>query len=324
MKSLQINYLPHSDKRFSFSNLCLGQILKIKDDNKENICLNIYASYHIDKWNSLSEIFNKNKIECNVVYDSGYMSKIRNATNSNCEFSCKWDEDVFLCHKAWDFIIENLDYLKKNSDVLFFSPIISNGIPSVDIFVEDLFTTEYRKKYFDIIKNTNMTSNPLANSWGVDYSCLNKNTIDAMEFNCEDFYNNVKLIPHHYKGIHPVRISFELHELFANFISENFSKIIYNNNFHFVKIDRPYFCNSFFFIQTNMWKQIINSNDLYVDNFDEVPLNLYREKLLIKNMAFIKNAYAIHMAYNTIGIENQLKIESKFYDIFENNKELII
>jgi len=125
MKVIQINYLPHNNQRFSFSKWCLNELTKIKNENKEKIYLKIYSSYN-DTWEIVIDNLRENGIDCGFVFLDGYMPKIFDAINSECPYSCKWDEDVFLNYNSWDYILENLDFLNNNSDVLFLSPIITN------------------------------------------------------------------------------------------------------------------------------------------------------------------------------------------------------
>ena len=190
------------------------------------------------------------------------------------------------------------------------------------MFVSEQFNTEYKEKYFSLIKDTDMIGNPLANSWGVDYSFLNSETIEKDKFDSEKYYKKVSELNHYYKGIHPARISMHIHNLLYEFIADN-KNVILNSDGHFIfKVNRPYFCNSFFFIKTNNWKESQNDSSLFRDGFDEVPLNLYREIKKIPNMAFVSQAYAMHMAYNTIGAENQNIIETRYCEAFKQEIEL--
>jgi len=323
MKKIQINYIPHNGSRFEYSKSCLIELLNIKEENKKYIKLNINSSYESNKWHEVVELFKNNNIKVSFKKtDGNYMNKIHDFIKSDCSFSCKWDDDIFISSNSWDYVIENIDYLKNNEDVLFLSPIITNGIPSVDIFVDNFFNKEEKDEYFKIIKKTNMISNAIANSWGVDYKSLNENTINSKKFNCDEFYKNVGKIKHHYKGIHPVRISQEIHNLIFNVIKSRFNEIIDNNNFDILKLNRPYFCNSMFFIETKIWKEIILDKSLYVDSFDEVPLNTYMKKYN-KKMSFIKNSYAVHMAYNTIGVIPQKDLEKKYIKLLIENNDKI-
>ena len=68
----------------------------------------------------------------------------------------------------------------------------------------------------------------------------------------------------------------------------------------------PYLCNSFFIIPTLRWKSILKDKSLFVDEFDEVPINKYRE-INNQGMLFIMESCGINVGYNTIDNYNQTK-----------------
>ena len=71
----------------------------------------------------------------------------------------------------------------------------------------------------------------------------------------------------------------------------------------------PYLCNSVFCIRTDIYETIINDKSLYVDDFDEVPLNKYAWNNSTTHL-FVKNGFGIHMCYNTI--PNNIAYEVNF------------
>ena len=136
--------------------------------------------------------------------------------------------------------------------------------------------------------------------WGVDYSSIN-NEVEKLEtWNGDNFYEAVKKIDHHYKGVHPIRLNhaaqLQLNEYILELyptirMSENFS-LIYNKSY-------PYFCSGLYCIQTSLLEKVLNSKDLFVDPFEEVALNKYRDMHKL-NMVIIKNSAAIHPVYNSV------------------------
>jgi hypothetical protein len=305
-KMIQINILAHNLDRFEFFSRSLEELKKIK--NKELIKIVVALTSESNLWEIKMHEFKELGFDFNLIYNQGvdssglnYMNKIYSLINSDCEYSCSIDDDILISSYLWDYIIENINVLD-NEENLLITPLISNGIPTVDFFVEDFYTLEEREVIHNIFKTTYID-----NYWGVNYSSLN---YKKSEWNM-DFYSKVKEINHYYKGIHPVRISEEAHQNIAENICNKreffMSKQDYRLEFHKL----PYFCNSFFFIKTSVWKKIIEDQSLFRDPFDEVPLNLYMEKNNL-NMVIVRNGFCIHMAYNTITNEKQKKIEN-FY-----------
>ena len=59
----------------------------------------------------------------------------------------------------------------------------------------------------------------------------------------------------------------------------------------------PYLCDSVFCIRTDVYKEVIHDTSLFVDGYDEVPLNKYAWKESM-NHVFVENGFAIHILYN--------------------------
>jgi hypothetical protein len=310
---IQINILAHGFDRFEFTSKSLEFLKKIKEENKKKIKLLICVDFNTEHqkiWEEKRKDLIKSNLFTELLFinnpGNNYMQKINKVIeNSDCEFSCSMDDDILISNFLWDFIIENINVLQDEKN-LFLAPLISNGIPTVDLFIEDFCDSEEKNELKNMFKNTK-----IENFWGVNYSSLNKER-EVWDFS---FYDDVKKINHYYKGIHPVRVSSEIHEKIALIICQKLEKFLFEKNFKIEKYNFPYFCNSFYFIKTNTWEKIIKDKSLYVDDYDEVPLNLYMQKNNL-NMNFIRNGFCLHMAYNTIGNYKQKIIEKYFIENF--------
>jgi hypothetical protein len=301
---IQINIIAHNTYRFPFTSKSIDFLKKIKDCNKSKIKILICYSNptDFDLWENKKNDLIVHKLNAESIcineldrhVGNTYMNKIHHFIKSDCEYSCSMDDDILISNYLWDYIIENIKILDDEKN-LFISPLISNGIPSVDLFLEDFCDDNQINIMHNIFKNTYID-----NFWGVDYSNLNVKS-DKWD---GSFYDRVKTINHHYKGIHPIRVSLDAHVEMAKIICNNYNKILEPNNYRLECYQFPYFCNSFFFIKTKTWKKIIEDKSLFRDEYDEVPLNLYKEKNNL-NMVLIRNGYCIHMAYNTINHHNQ-------------------
>ena len=291
-----------------------------KTTNKENIkiyflCDKSDSNNHAEHYSTDRTFFDRAvnflstygiESECVCLFEAespiNYLSKIEYALASQHEYCIKMDEDVFLSSKVIDFMIDNCEILNDRENLLL-SPVISNGIPTCDFFMQDFLEQEER----DIIESLFLKTT-IGPMWGVDYRALNAHTIEAKSWNSTKFYESVaKIGPdlgnHYYKGIHPVRINFEATKLINNFVINKWHKFINPSDMSIEIYDLPYFCNSLFLIKTDVWRQIIDRKDLFRDVFDEVPLNLYKE-LYDKKWVFIRNGYCIHILYNTIFDKN--------------------
>lgn len=308
---IQINILPFNSNRLSFTKKSLNFLCKIKNENKKKINVVIFADKNIKEWNEISEDINKKGVLSKVIPSSGYMPKIIEAVKTECEYSCCMDEDVIMNQYVWDYLIENVNCLDNDKNLLL-SPLLSNGIPTVEMFIESFFDEREKDELYEIFNRTY-----IPNLWGVNYESLNLNS-KLWDYNT--FYNEVKKINHHYKGMHPVRISYDAHMKIAEFICNKKEKFLSKQNYKIKEVDLPYFCNNIYLIKTKVWSKIINDSTLFKDGFDEVPLNIYKEKNN-KNMVFVDNSHAVHMAYNTLNIfkpNHQSMVERYYHKNFLN------
>jgi len=293
-KEITINYLPHG--RFRYTPHFINEIIKVKDSVKDLIKVNLMFSQPFnDEWKKIVDFLRNHGIYSEYfVTDGGhYMTKIKTASENSGKYAIKYDEDIFLNAKGWEYFLENSKVLE-NDENLFLAPIITNGIPTVDIFIEQFFDEKAKKEIHDLFLKV-----PFANEWGVDYSSLRKYVTEAKEWVPDNFYEGIKQINHHYKGIHPIRLSGQAQYYMVNYILNNFQRFMEPKDYSISEVNRPYHCNSIFLIKNETWKKIIYNQSLFRDDFDEVPLNLYREYNNLK-MLFINNCFAVHPSYNTI------------------------
>jgi hypothetical protein len=307
---IQLNLILHNLRRLPFYKKTLQALSKIKKDNKSKIFLNVLSSFKEEKY---PDIISNSGIRSRTVFfdesATNYMNKIHYATSvcDDSEYMCSIDDDVYISSQLWDYFIENINFLDDNPDTLLLSPILSNGIPSTEFFLEDLFEEHHKKYIYNIFLNTH-----IPNIWGADYSSLNKtrHTWD------ETFYNDVCKIDHHFKGIHPVRVSKLAQSEICNIFCEHYiDKFLKTNNFRIEKHNRPYFCNNLFFTKTEHWKNVVNDISLFVDFYDEVPYNKYKDRHNL-NFGFVRNGLGIHPAYNNI--DGSADIDKEYINKFLN------
>lgn len=316
-KKITINYLSHD--RLEFSKLMFYFLSNIKQENKDKIKINVLATYEND-WTQLCESLG---IEYNIHIiksNRNFLDKIDIALSTDTKYSVKLDEDNFANNHIWDYMIENVDILE-NEEYLTLAPIMTNNIPSCDFFIEDYIKDEeVKSRIYGYFLNRSMPNG----LWGVDYSPLNKHTIYAQNWNPREFYEGVSSLNTHIMGIHPVRISYEAQKTINDYIVDNIDGFVNKKEYEIFTVDVPYYNNGVSVIKTSDWKNILNQSP--VDGFDEISLNLYKNKNN-KKILFIKNAFAIHPMFNTIfgdqnpwgiGNANAQKEELDFYNNLVN------
>lgn len=231
-----------------------------------------------------------------------YIQKINYGLNTNHEFSIKMDEDCILLSESWDKFFNTVE--KMNENDLFCTGAISNGIPTCDYFIKN-FIPNYQEILNNIFSFTKFNYHA-----GVNYSSLNAiQETQIGNWNPKKFYEGVKKINHYYKGIHPVRVNFIATKTINDAIFLDIESSMKPKNCEIIKSkEYPYFCNNIFGIRTSDWKYIISRRDLFVDVFDEVPLNLFLKESN-KNMVIDTGIPILHTLYNWCGnsdYENKL------------------
>ena len=290
MPIITINYLAHNNRPKTFWKVTKYFLNLIKEENKSKIRVNILSTENTD-WERLDGI------ETNIIsFPTGnmnYMEKIGYALTQKTEYSVKLDEDCFINNHIWDYMIENVSVLESD-DNFTLVPLLSNNIPLVDQFIESFVSDESVKNeiYSDFL-NRNMPNG----LWGADYSSLNTHTLQADSWNPSAFYDGVRKINHHYKGIHPIRICAKAQVILNDYIMNNFYRIFKKQEYSIQEFTCPYYTNSVFFIKTEDWRKVL-SFPAY-DAFDEVQFNMFKEQFNKKTF-YVENGFSFHLTYNTI------------------------
>lgn len=248
-----------------------------------------------------------------VDFHNNYMKKANYAVHYAEKFGfpylMKCDNDLFIKPDVLDYMVDNLSILD-NSRNLTLGPTLTSGIPGIEYFKEQFLDNESQDKIDVMFLNT-----VFKNEYGADYTFLNKHTLESTSWNKYDFFESVYKMDHYYKGIHPIRVN-ELSLQFLNqYIIDNKERFLEPMSMDLIFDNfSPYLCNSIYCIKTEKYKTIINDESLFVDGFDEVPLNKYAWKNRL-NHVFVKNGFAIHMYYNwkPDHVEHEKQFCEKFF-----------
>jgi hypothetical protein len=286
---ITIHYLPHA-RPVEYAQLTFHYLNKIKPENKKKIKLNILATNDTD-WSRYLDP----DIQTQIIifpFNGNYLNKVKLASQDSNPYSVKLDEDCFMSNHVWDYFIENIHILESDENLLL-SPLVSTNIPLVDEFIESYITDEeVKNKLYEHFRNRLMPND----LWGVDYSSLNKNTIESDKWNPDEYYESVWKIDHYYRGIHPIRISVESQLLISDYIFNTTDRFFAKHDYSIKEFNRPYFTNNIFAFKTKDWGKILQMPN---DGFDEVPLNEYKNQEK-KKCFYIDNGFCMHPMYNTV------------------------
>ena len=291
---LVLFYLTSNSRHYTFSHFIKLLDQSKKKDDWELLVLTHSADQEFYA-NNLNNATIKSTI-INVPSHNNYMIKVKVAIEfaekNNTPYLMKCDNDTFINSQTLDYMINNLSILD-GKEYLTLGPTLSSGIPGVEYFM-DQYLTESDK---DELKKIFIKSQ-FYNRDGAIYTNLNEHTIGSESWNKDNFFNSVKQMNHHYKGVHPIRVNYEAIDYLNKCILNNKEKFFNTQPTSLILNDlSPYLCDTIFCIRTDTYKKIIYDTSLFVDDYDEVPLNKYAWRESMKHV-FVENGFAIHMLYN--------------------------
>jgi hypothetical protein len=302
--------------RFRYTKFSVEQLSAIKKENAEKIALHLYTDEsQVKLW---TDELNQEKYESfekqiHCMPDDSYLPKVKIAQQTECEFSIKWDDDIFINSSAWDFLIENIDILNTNPDISIIAPILSNGMPSVDLFIKDFLTEGEIKKVHNIFLKDGIKNH--INIWNCNFKKVQSYLDNVKEWNADEYWDVVREtdstsgmgLPNYMpiaKGVHPARFSYDYNKLILDKISDNKNWITSKREYGIETHPTLYFCNNLFATKTSFWK---DSQKLFYDGWDEGQLTLLNQ-MTNKKIGYIRNVCGIHMAYGYTEKQKELEV----------------
>lgn len=308
---LVIFYLTNQERHFTFEHY----VRMINESRLKNLWEIIILANN-DNLDFYKGILNNTDIQHSEFLfapDNNYLNKvnfaIQYAKERHIPYMMKCDNDVFIRGRTLDYMIDNLEALNDPKN-LTIGPELSSGIPCVEYFSDDFLNETERAELQKRFLQTELTD-----IWGATYTHHNRFTTGATKWDGMGFFADVKKNAHHYKGIHPVRVNISAQQYLNSCIINNKGKFYENRDLSIIRDDTsPYLCNTIFCIRTDIYDKIVTDQSLYVDPFDEVPVNKYAWNNSAAHL-FVRNGFGIHMCYNTIPNNRSYEFDfcSKFF-----------
>lgn len=298
---LQINLLScgHRAYRFPFTIRSVQELMTIRNREKVRLCIHGEKQI-IDLW---KDYFSRTPVSFQVkLYEYGnsnYLDRIANAHKTECQYSCKLDDDVLVSRYVWDYMIDNLSAITWANPIM--SPILTNGMPSVELFVQDFLDENERRTAHEMFLRQRIP----VDLWGLDYSEINRKINSMDKWDGREYWDfviksdtkwDVNPVPWHYfnvRGVHPSRFSFAYNMYIAEKVKEKKDKFFGKNDYRLDLYDAPYFTNNTFISETSYWRDTL---PLFDDGWDEGQLSL-RMRMDNTSILYVRNGFGIHMAY---------------------------
>jgi hypothetical protein len=298
---LQINLFSCSSRayRFPFTLKMVNEISNIKNLDKIKVCIHGEKDI-IETWKAF---FQKNghnfELELIEYRNLNYLNRVYRAQETDFKYSCKLDDDVLISRHVLDYMIDNLSAINPKNPII--APILSNGMPSVELFIQEFLNEEDLKIAHQLLLNGSVQEN----LWGLDYSEINTKIRSMREWNGREYWDFVancntgwetRPVPwYHFmvRGVHPARFSFEYNMFIASKIVQYKDKFFNKNEYSFETYDTSYFTNNMFIAETKFWKDTVG---MFYDEWDEGQLTL-KMKIDKSSVLYVKNGFGVHMAY---------------------------
>jgi hypothetical protein len=312
---IQINLFNSSANQYRLPlvKAALKEFIGMKEENKKNIQLYAYChESNADVWEDMLSMVVANGIEAMLVSmpSDRYLEKVAVAHQSTAEYTCKWDDDVFINRYVWDFLIENVHMLE-DPTVSVLAPTLSNGMPSVELFIKDFLTEEETSIAHKILLKDNI--NP--SMFGCNYESVYNAVKNATEWDGEAYWKMMDEInptkdrtglPWFYtivKGVHPARFSYDYNMFLANHAIANVDTILKKGDHYFDRYITPYFCNNLFISTTEFY---VSSQELFFDHWDEGQMTMLANRRDQRPM-YVRNCYGIQMAYGCTDRQREIE-----------------
>jgi hypothetical protein len=146
---------------------------------------------------------------------------------------------------------------------------------------------------------------------GADYRVLNNPSLKTM-WNPDLFWYLVSTVNHPYQGIHPMRMRHDANVVLNNYILQNFESSMSPKDIPLLKekTKYPHYCPQVLLMTPSKFKSVLSAKELFYDGYEEVPLNLYRERHNL-SMVIAPGIPIIHTMFNW---SQQYDYENQFID----------
>ena len=242
------------------------------------------------------ELYDIDIFECASSYPKKIDAIFSQYSIEDYQYFIKHDEDVFITSESWmGLLTQSVEILNDPANLLT-TVNLSTGIPSWSKFSEVFFTEDERNS---LLKKLSHCSIP-NQLWGNDYSSLNKFIQSSPSWDEDGYWKAMRELGYYYQGLHPVRVVLEYPIFINETILTRYSDFQTTNlSEGFESISDRYFCNSFFCMRYKKYKKILADKSLYVDIYDEVPINRYADNNKL-NFCFLSGSLGVHVIYNSI------------------------
>ncbi len=221
---------------------------------------------------------------------------IKKYNPSHYTFFIKHDEDVLVSKNTWLTLLGQTSAVLSDEKNLLLTANLSTGIPSWYYFCNQFLASSLYQKLLRLLPFLKIAPRV----WEQDYSAISEFQEKNLKWNEEQYWKIMNDLRTPLKGLHPVRVFLLLPFIINSYVASQYTKFQNTKvNNKIAKVSDRYLCNSFFIMKYSLYNKIFHDKSLYLDSYDELPINNYKHKTSTF-FVFLKNSLAVHFLYNSV------------------------
>lgn len=247
-----------------------------------------------------SSIYDIELLESPAFYSNKIKHFIAQYPPNHFRYFIKHDEDLIVSPQTWVRLLTVAPQVLKNPLTTLLTINLSTGIPSWYNFGQVFLSKKERKQILSFLAKTKIPGH----LWQKDYSPLSNYLKSKTTWQENKYWQKMNTLATPFKGLHPIRIylylPFFINSLVLNrFVQFQTQKVSQRIN----KVKDRYLCNSFFIMEYKLYQKIFEDKSLYLDTYDEIPVNLYKNRIK-GHFAFLADSLGVHYLYNSVYDQN--------------------
>lgn len=240
-------------------------------------------------------MFDVDIFECPPLYPDKIGAVLNTYPPEHFRFFIKHDEDLFLSPDSWKKILSLAHDELADDRHLLATVNLSTGIPTWRAFAETFFDNIFLKTIDNHLSHDSIPELV----WNNRYDRVRAFMRHADPWKEDAYWEAVNSESYDYKGIHPIRLNLFYAKAINEAIIERYGDFrAAHAGASFTSVHNRYFCNSFFVMNYATYEKIFNDATLYVDLFDEVPINRYMKKTG-SDFIVLDRSLGVHIMYNS-------------------------
>lgn len=264
----------------------------------------IHVGFHEVPWNHPSALARP------WTHHGGYMSKIHEMVQvsraRNLSHMLKVDDDLLFEPAGLAAYLRAACYLRQRRKCSFLGPLVSTGIPSVELFSRRYYSPEEQAELGRCFSSVTMPEQP----WQVYESNLSTLNPLPEPWNGSEFYRRVALLSTPLKGVHPVRLNNgTCSAIAARLVSELLERAenvlvppVVNFEIDIPDPPYPYLCSMIWLSRRDDFERMLASRANFIYRSEEIYMAQWNKRMH-RQTCFVHPTLVVHTGYRFKGLQ---------------------